>query len=142
MRSDLLRTVLAASSLVWIVACGGTGAGLDAARLPASMRAPYRRFEARCSRCHSLSRPLSAPVQSVEHWQRYLARMRRMPGSGINQGDAAMILEFLTYYTTVMRREEEAQSQGGEVLETVPSEARSGDAMADAGETERSDDAP
>lgn len=81
----------------------GSGAGLDPGRLPPSMRAQYQRFEARCSRCHSLSRPLSAPVDSVEHWEKYLARMRRMPGSGINSQDAAMIMEFLAYYTTVVR---------------------------------------
>lgn len=81
----------------------GSGSGLDPGRLPPSMRAQYQRFEARCSRCHSLSRPLSAPVDSVEHWEKYLARMRRMPGSGINSQDAAMIMEFLAYYTVVVR---------------------------------------
>lgn len=88
--------------VILATACG-PGAGLDASALPDHMRAPYQRFEARCSRCHSLSRPLSAPVNDADHWRKYIARMRRMPGSGINEEDGRVILTFLAYYTHVVR---------------------------------------
>ena len=42
--------------------------------------------------------------------------MRRMPGSGINEADAAEILVFLNYYTRVV--------QGGEEWSGGPDEAQ------------------
>ncbi len=116
--------------LVPLASCG-TGAGLDVETLPSNMRAPYRRFASRCSRCHSLSRPLSAPVNTVEHWERYLARMRRQPGSGINEQDSALILEFLTYYTMVVRgngtQGDEATGSGDEVSSAGEGASAGGD---------------
>jgi hypothetical protein len=114
MRTEGVRAFLALAVLTSALygACGGAGAGLDITTLPPRMHAPYRRFAARCSRCHSLSRPLTAPVTTVDHWVHYLARMRRQPGSGINSADAELILEFLTYYTTEMRGHS-AETAGG-----------------------------
>ena len=39
----------------------------------------------RCSRCHTLARPLNAHITDPQHWIRYVARMRRQPGSGIDR---------------------------------------------------------
>jgi len=82
-------------------------AALDANTLPRDMRPSYEVFANRCSKCHSLARPLNAQVETMEHWERYVARMRRMPGSGINRRSAEEVLHFLHYYTTVIRGEGE-----------------------------------
>ena len=75
------------------------GEGLDVATVPAGLRGDYDLFVQRCSRCHSLSRPLNARVTSEGHWREYVTRMRRMPGSGIAPDDVAGLLRFLNWYS-------------------------------------------
>ena len=66
--------------------------------LPPEVSQAYEVFARRCSRCHSLARPLNAQVDDVEHWRRYVARMRRNPGSAITPDEADVILKFLSFY--------------------------------------------
>lgn len=88
---------LALAAVLLALGCGGHS--LDPESLPANIRPAYAVFEQRCSKCHSLARPLDAAITDPAHWHQYVARMRRMPGSGINQEDAVRILQFLTHYT-------------------------------------------
>jgi hypothetical protein len=76
-----------------------SGEGLKVAELPQEMRANYMLFADRCSKCHSLSRSLDAGYKDDLFWQRYVARMRRQPASGISQEDEKPILEFLHFYS-------------------------------------------
>lgn len=79
----------------------GRRGGLPAstvAKYPADIRAAYDLFAVRCSRCHTLSRPLNAAIYAHEHWENYVTRMRRQSGSGISPRDAERILVFLRYY--------------------------------------------
>jgi hypothetical protein len=96
---------------LWVVAlsflaasCGATQHvdGLDEARLPTEVRADYDLFADRCSRCHSLSRPLDSGITDMNHWRNYVTRMRRQPSSGISPADVEPILRFLEYYSTVL----------------------------------------
>lgn len=79
------------------------GEGLDVTTVPAGLRGDYDLFAQRCSRCHSLSRPLNARVSSEDHWRGYVTRMRRMPGSGISPDDVPALLRFLNWYSTARR---------------------------------------
>ena len=79
------------------------GEGLDVATVPANVRDDYELFARRCSRCHSLARPLNARITSDEHWAQYVTRMRRMPGSGIAPDDVPALLRFLTWYSAERR---------------------------------------
>lgn len=102
------------------VACGGTAAEMragsfDTQELPAELRQPYAIFEVRCSKCHTLDRPLNAHIVDKAHWDRYVARMRRMPGSGISPRDANEILKFL-YYLADLKRQESGLGQQEELL--------------------------
>jgi hypothetical protein len=49
----------------------------------------------RCSRCHPIDRVLFARVESPQHWEWYVARMRRQPSSGITEVEAATIVRCL-----------------------------------------------
>jgi len=71
---------------------------LDPSSLPESIRADYAIFSQRCSKCHSLQRPLASGITNDEQWQHYVARMRRQPGSGITITDEEPILRFLHYW--------------------------------------------
>jgi hypothetical protein len=95
-----------AISFALLVACVGGGSsrrgGLPedmVKTFPPDVEQSYRLFAVRCSRCHTLSRPLNASISEYSHWEQYVARMRRHSGSGISPQDAEEILVFLKYYT-------------------------------------------
>jgi hypothetical protein len=69
--------------------------GIPEEKLTPQVRADYDVFAQRCSKCHSLQRPLNASVDDDEHWVHYVAKMRRQPGSGISERDGEAILRFL-----------------------------------------------
>lgn len=90
-----------------MAACGSSAThseGLEPATLPAELRADYAVFAQRCSKCHSLARPLNSGISDENYWSLYVARMRRQPGSGISQEDAGPILRFLHYYSVEQLR--------------------------------------
>jgi hypothetical protein len=76
------------------------GEGLDLQTIPPDLRGDYALFAQRCSKCHSLARPLNSGITNDEFWRLYVARMRRQPGSGISEGDTYYILRFLHWYST------------------------------------------
>jgi hypothetical protein len=75
-----------------------------AAQLPPEVRASYDVFASRCSKCHSLARPLDSGIADDDAWALYVERMRRQPGSGISVADQAPILAFLHYYSLEQRK--------------------------------------
>ena len=85
-----------------MAACAGNearhGDRVDVSKYPTEIQDAYRVFALRCSRCHTLARPLNARIHDPEHWIRYVTRMRRQPGSGIDAANAQIILRFLLYY--------------------------------------------
>lgn len=108
----MTRASFMALVVLGLVSCsGGTRArrpdGIDVSHYPPAIQEAYDVFEFRCSRCHSLARPLNAQVDDVQHWDDYVRRMRRQPGSGITRANAREILKFLYYYTAQQNREEE-----------------------------------
>ena len=111
----LVALALALSSL------GGAGCatsqrdGLDVAQLPEGVRPDYALFARRCSKCHSLARPLGSGITDDSVWIAYVDKMRRQPGSGISPQDAGPILRFLHYYSSEQRRikRERDEASGG-----------------------------
>lgn len=95
-------------------ACTASGEGIEPARMPDSVQEDYAVFARRCSKCHSLARPLQSGIDSDEWWAHYVARMRAMPGSGISADDEVKILRFLHYYSTEQRKKAEAEKAGAQ----------------------------
>jgi len=79
----------------------------EAAALPPSQYADYLVFAQRCSKCHSLARPLNSGIDSDEYWTLYVERMRRQPASGISVADTVPILRFLHAYSIEQRKKKE-----------------------------------
>jgi hypothetical protein len=86
-------------------ACGAaqtTTASADLApeigALPKQLDEEYRQFANNCSKCHGIERALNAPVTDRRHWELYVAKMKRTPGSGISDREAPPILAFLYWY--------------------------------------------
>lgn len=90
------------------------GDRVDVSSYPPDIQAAYKVFAERCSRCHTLARPLNAHISDPQHWIRYVTRMRRQPGSGINADNADIILRFLLYY------HREPDSEPAPAAETAP----------------------
>ena len=80
---------------------------VDVAQIPPEVREDYSIFAQRCSKCHSLARPLGSGIDDDEYWRRYVARMRAQPASGISEDDVEPILRFLHYFS---EREKERKS--------------------------------
>jgi hypothetical protein len=105
----MIRFALACALFAIAVACSGTSAvrrgdGLAVDRLPENVRADYEVFAQRCSKCHSLARPLESGIDDDQFWEMYVAKMRRMPSSGITKADGEAVLRFLRYYSAEQRK--------------------------------------
>lgn len=91
---------------------------IDVSSYPADMQAGYKVFAQRCSKCHTLSRPISSDYATKDEWSRYVKRMMRKPGSGINKKDGKLIFEFLVYDSSVRKKDllaaKQAAQGGGE----------------------------
>ncbi len=79
-------------------------------RMSARVAAAYDVFAVRCSRCHTLARPLEAAIEDRAHWRAYVQRMRKHPGSGISEQDAEEILVFLGYWSQARKQAAEGPS--------------------------------
>jgi hypothetical protein len=80
-------------------------------RVPPELKRDFECFAVHCSKCHQLSRALNAHITSVEHWNRYVARMARTTGSGISPKEAPSILRFLHWHTETRNQEHLATAQ-------------------------------
>jgi len=103
MTIDDTRALCAALLSVLLLGCAGghetrRGDRVDVSSYPEDIQHAYRVFEFRCSRCHTLARPLNARISDPQHWVRYVRRMRRQSGSGIDEQNGETILKFLLYY--------------------------------------------
>jgi len=126
MKAWLAATFLVVCSATFI-GCATTGRdGLDVAQLPEAVRPDYQLFARRCSKCHSLARPLGSGITDDEVWIAYVNRMRRQPGSGISPQDAGPILRFLHYYSSEQRRlkREHEEASGATATPAYSSNAR------------------
>ena len=90
----------------------------EAAALPPNQYSDYLVFAQRCSKCHSLARPLNSGIDSDEYWKLYVERMRRQPASGISVADTVPILRFLHAYSVEQRKKKEPPP--GEQAQTPP----------------------
>ncbi|NNE47718.1 MAG: photosystem P840 reaction-center cytochrome c-551 [Rhodothermales bacterium] len=78
---------------------------IDVSTYPEEMQQKYEIFAERCSKCHTLARPINSDYALEEEWSRYVKRMMRKPGSGIAPKEAKQIFEFLAYDSSVRKKE-------------------------------------
>jgi mono/diheme cytochrome c family protein len=63
---------------------------------PAEQQKGYKVFTEKCSKCHSIARPINTTMTDPE-WSRYVKRMMHKPNSGISDVQGKTIYEFLAY---------------------------------------------
>ena len=77
---------------------------IDVSAYPAPQQAAYKIFATKCSKCHTIARPLNTMMKRDE-WERYVKRMMHKPGSMITENSAKKIYEFLIYDSSVRKKE-------------------------------------
>ena len=69
---------------------------IDVSAYPPEMQENYKLFEQKCSRCHTLARPINSEFTG-EAWRKYVYKMMRKAGSGLTPKTAEPIIKFLIY---------------------------------------------
>jgi cytochrome c5 len=69
---------------------------IDVGSYPAEQQKAYKVFNDKCSKCHTIARPINTTMTKDE-WSRYVKRMMHKPNSGISDSQGKEIFEFLAY---------------------------------------------
>ena len=69
---------------------------IDVSAYPAQQQAAYKVFTTKCSKCHTIARPINTMMKRDE-WERYVKRMMHKPNSGIGDKQGKQIFEFLIF---------------------------------------------
>ena len=69
---------------------------IDVTTYSPKMQEAYELFIRKCSRCHTVARPINSNF-TPEEWRKYVYRMMRKPGSGLTPKTAEEIIQFLIY---------------------------------------------
>jgi len=74
------------------------GALLEPSTFPAEQQARWPLVVQKCGRCHSLEVALVQPYTPTQ-WYAAVRKMKRLPGAGIDEAQAAELFEFLKFYS-------------------------------------------
>ncbi len=69
---------------------------IDVTTYSPKMQESYELFARKCSRCHTVARPINSDF-APDEWQKYVHKMMRKPGSGLTPKTAEEIIKFLIY---------------------------------------------
>ena len=72
---------------------------IDVGAYPAPQQAAYKVFSTKCSKCHTIARPINTMMKRDE-WERYVKRMMHKPNSGISDAQGKQIFDFLVFDET------------------------------------------
>jgi mono/diheme cytochrome c family protein len=72
---------------------------IDVSAYPAEQQANFKLFAGKCSKCHTIARPLNT-MMTKDEWSRYVKRMMHKPNSGISDAQGKQIFEFVVYDQT------------------------------------------
>ncbi|MBI3553388.1 MAG: hypothetical protein HY077_12910 [Elusimicrobia bacterium] len=76
-------------------------ATLDVSSYPKRKQENYGVFARNCSQCHTLARPINAPIVKREDWRRYVRRMhlktKAATGTDFSKTDGEEIVSFLAF---------------------------------------------
>jgi mono/diheme cytochrome c family protein len=69
---------------------------VDVSGYPAETQKGYKLFTGKCSKCHTIARPINT-LMTRDEWSRYVKRMMHKPNSGISDAQGKEIFDFLAY---------------------------------------------
>ncbi len=71
-------------------------AKINVSSYPPEQQKAYKLFESKCSKCHTIARPINTTM-SKQEWEMYVKRMMHKPNSGISSSQGKEIFDFLAY---------------------------------------------
>jgi hypothetical protein len=101
MKRSTALSLCGAIGAVWLGLSGLSAQPSDAVDVsgyPPEVKKQHALFVAKCSRCHDLSRPLTAKYTTEAQWRDMVARMARKPGASISPRDQREITAFLVFH--------------------------------------------
>ena len=69
---------------------------INVSSYPAEQQKGYKVFTEKCSKCHTIARPINTAM-TLPECSRYVKRMMHKPNSGISDSQGKAIYEFLAY---------------------------------------------
>lgn len=79
---------------------------IDISKYPKEMQDIYKNeFSKKCAKCHTIARAINAPYALSDEWRRYIKKMMKKPGSGINPSAGKKIHKFLVYDSKIRKKE-------------------------------------
>ena len=69
---------------------------INVSAYPPDQQKGYKVFLDKCSKCHTIARPINT-IMTLPEWSRYVKRMMHKPNSGIGDSQGKTIYEFLAY---------------------------------------------
>jgi hypothetical protein len=79
-------------------------AKIDVSKYPKDIQDKYKLFSVKCSKCHTLARPINSDYVLEDEWQRYVKRMMQNAGTFISADDGKAIYEFLVYDSKIRKK--------------------------------------
>ena len=79
-------------------------AKIDVSKYPADMKANYKVFAEKCSKCHTIARAINCEFAVEDEWERYVKRMMNKGGSMFTANDGKQIFEFLVYDSKIRKK--------------------------------------
>ncbi|HLG18226.1 MAG TPA: hypothetical protein VI895_00240 [Bdellovibrionota bacterium] len=70
---------------------------VDIGAFPPEVQTDYKVFASKCSKCHTLARPINTNMEAAA-WKMYVKRMMNKPDSGISPDQGKTIYRFLKFY--------------------------------------------
>ena len=78
---------------------------IDVSKYPQDQKKAYKLFATKCSKCHTLARPINSEFVLPAQWERYIKRMMYKPNSQMSDQDGKTIYTFLVYDSSVRKTE-------------------------------------
>lgn len=113
-----MRTLLIAAAVLAVLACAAPSRAedktfpadkgpdtIDVSKYPKAQQDGYQVFSEKCSRCHTLARPINSDYALPEEWSAYVDKMRHKPRSGITDEAQKTITDFLIYDSSVRKKD-------------------------------------
>ena len=82
---------------------------IDVSQYPKEQQANYLVFAEKCSKCHTLARPINSLYALPEEWSAYVDKMRHKKRSGIDDDTQKIVTAFLIYDSSVRKKDLIAQ---------------------------------
>lgn len=78
---------------------------IDVSKYPKDKQEAYKTFAEKCSKCHTLARPINSEYVLPEEWTDYVDKMRHKKRSGIDDDAQKAVTDFLIYDSSVRKKD-------------------------------------